>query len=100
METSKYVEQRGDGWYIRGSRVSLDSVIRAFHDGLSPEAISRECFPAISLEQAYGAIAFYLANRSELDACLAAAAETFEAERANQTTGYPDLTRKLTQVRK
>ena len=42
----------------------------AFRDGLSPEAIARECFPTMTLEQIYGAITFYLANRAELDAHL------------------------------
>ena len=64
INPSQYVEQRGDAWYLRGSRVSVDSLIHAFHDGLSPEAIARECFSTLSLEQVYGAITFYLANRA------------------------------------
>ena len=45
MNPNSYVEQRDDGWHLRGSRVSVDSLIYAFRDGLSPEAIVRECFP-------------------------------------------------------
>lgn len=48
--------------------MSLYSLIFAFRDCLLPEAIARECFPTLRLEQVYGAIAFYLANRLELDA--------------------------------
>lgn len=50
----QYVEKRGDGYWIAGTRVSLDSVALAFLDGLSPETIVAECFPVLSLEQVYG----------------------------------------------
>ena len=45
---------------VAGSRVSLD------REGLSPESIA-ETFPALTLEQVYGAIAFYLANQQMVD---------------------------------
>jgi uncharacterized protein (DUF433 family) len=54
------------GWRIADSRVSLDSVVLAYWDGKSPEAIVEE-FPTLSDEQVYGAIAFYLHNRQEID---------------------------------
>jgi uncharacterized protein (DUF433 family) len=53
---AEYVEQRGGGYYIAGSRVSLDSVVYAFLRGESPEGIV-ESFPALSLEQVLGAVA-------------------------------------------
>ena len=71
MKPNEYVEQCDGGWRVRGSRVSLDSIVFAFRDGLSPEAIARECFPTLRLEQVYGAIAFYLAHRGELDSFFA-----------------------------
>jgi uncharacterized protein (DUF433 family) len=59
----RYVEQRDGGYYIAGTRISLDSVVHAFRDGASPETILRS-FPLIgSLEKVYGAITFYLANK-------------------------------------
>jgi uncharacterized protein (DUF433 family) len=61
-----YVEQRNSGYYLVNSRVSLEFVIFAFLDGLSAETIATECFPTLTLEQVYGAITYYLANRSEL----------------------------------
>lgn len=51
---------------IGDSNVPLDSVLAAFQKGDSPEAI-QEQYPALSLEEAYGAIAAYLANRSEIE---------------------------------
>ncbi len=45
--------------------VSLDSVVIAFQQGYSAETI-QQLYPALSLEEVYGAIAFYLANRDEV----------------------------------
>lgn len=70
-----YIEQREAGYWIAGTRISLDSIVYAFVTGESPEAIAQN-FPLIALEQVYGAIAFYLANREFVDAYL----ETGEAE--------------------
>jgi len=65
----QYVEQRNGGYYIAGSRVSLDSIVYAFRCGDSPEAI-RQSFPSLSLEQVYGAIAYYLADKEAIDTYL------------------------------
>ena len=48
------------------TRVMLDSVVAAFQQGHSPETIQQE-YPALTLEEVYGALACYLANRSEVD---------------------------------
>ena len=62
-----YVKQREGGYYIPGTRVSLDSLVYAFRGGESPETI-QQSFPSLSLEQVYGAIAFYLGHQAEVDA--------------------------------
>jgi uncharacterized protein (DUF433 family) len=65
--TAGYVVQTSQGsWQVAGSRVSLDSVVYAYWEGLSPEAIVA-AFPSLCAEQVYGAIAFYLHNRHEID---------------------------------
>jgi uncharacterized protein (DUF433 family) len=43
------------------TRVLLESVIYAFQEGDSPETI-RQKYPALNLEEVYGAITYYLAN--------------------------------------
>ena len=63
-----YVEQHDGGYWIKGTRVSLDSVVYRFLEGLSPESIQADCFPALTLEQVYGAITYYLHNKAEVDA--------------------------------
>jgi uncharacterized protein (DUF433 family) len=65
--TPEYVTRTPDGgWRVAGTRVSLDSVVQAYWQGRLPEAIAAD-FPALSLEQVHGAIAFYLRHRAEID---------------------------------
>src|SRR5437588_9665102 len=68
------------------SRVTLDTVIGAFHQGASPEAIARQ-FPAVTLAEVYGTIACYLQHQAELDAYLQArhAAAPLRAELADRS---------------
>ncbi len=54
------------GWRVGNSRVSLDSVIHCYWEGLSPEAIVEE-LPSLTAEQVYGAIAWYLGHQAEVD---------------------------------
>jgi len=46
---------------IAGTRVTLDSIIQAFHDGATPEEIGQD-FPALSLAQVYDVLAFCLSH--------------------------------------
>ena len=54
---------------VGATRVMLDSVVAAFRLGHSPETI-RQQYPALTLEEVYGSIAYYLAHREEVDAYL------------------------------
>lgn len=47
---------RDGSYYIAGTRVSLDSIVRLFKNGVSPESILRSFPSAGSLEKVYGAI--------------------------------------------
>lgn len=98
--TKEYVEQREGGYWIAGTRVSLDSVVVAFLEGLSPETIVAECFPVLTLEQVYGAIAYYLALRPEIDAYLQGADAEFEALRQASRDAEPEFYRKLLEARR
>ena len=59
---AEYIEQRDGGYYVAGTRLSLDSLVYAFRGGESPETIQQQ-FPSLSFEQVYGAIAYYWAIR-------------------------------------
>ena len=48
------------------TRVMLDSVVVAFQQGHSAETMQQE-YPALTLEEVYGAVAYYLANQDEVD---------------------------------
>ncbi|EKQ66575.1 hypothetical protein OsccyDRAFT_5060 [Leptolyngbyaceae cyanobacterium JSC-12] len=69
VQIKQYVEQRDKGYWIVGTRISLDSVVYSFLGGESPESIAQN-FPLLSLEQVYGAITFYLANQELVDTYL------------------------------
>jgi len=94
-----YVEQRDEGYWIAGTRVSLDSIVFAFLDGLSPETIVTECFPVLTLEQVYGAITYYLAHRAEIDRYLQQADVEFDALRHATRTADPQFYAKLIRAR-
>ena len=96
---NQYVEQREGGYYIAGTRVSLDSVVYAFLRGESPEGIV-ESFPSLSLEQAYGAIAFYLAHQQTVDAYLQKGQADFERMREESRRKHPALYAKLEAARR
>lgn len=57
------------------SRVLVELVIRAFQDGVEPEAIAQR-YPTASLPDVYAVVAYYLRHREEL--------ETYLAERERQ----------------
>ena len=94
----EYVEQRDGGYFIGDARVSLDSVVSAFLRGESPEGIA-ESFPALSLEQIFGALAFYMANREIVDLYLSQDRAEFDALREQARLANPALYRKLAETR-
>src|SRR5262245_1114155 len=65
-----YVEQRDGGYWAADTRVSLDSLVYAFRAGQTAESLAQS-FPVLTLEQAYGALTYYLANRkSSMPTCV------------------------------
>ena len=72
----------------------------AFVQGLSPETIAAECFPILTLEQVYGAIAYYLAHRTEIDSHLKQADAEFESLRQKALSADPEFSKLLTEARR
>src|SRR5213593_1439411 len=96
---TEYVEQRNGGFYVAGTRVSLDSVVYEFRRGASPESILRS-FPLIgSLERVYGAITYYLAHKEKVDAYLIEQEKLWEEMRAQQSLP-PGLKERIEQARR
>jgi uncharacterized protein (DUF433 family) len=96
VETAtSYVFQTAErGWRIADTRVSLDSVVHAYLEGQSPEAIALD-FPSLSLEQIHGALAFYLRHREEIDGYLVAQNARWEQLRKQSEAANDPLLKKL-----
>ncbi len=95
-----YVEFRDGGYWMSGSRVSLDSVVYAFLDGLSPETIAYDCYPDLTLEQVYGGITYYLAHQTPIDVYLKHGEKMFEELRQQAIAKSPELYRRLAAQRR
>jgi|SRR5436190_20946851 len=61
---------RGGRPIIAGTGMSVRRIVGWYQLGLSPEEIAQE-IPHISLAQVYAALAYYHANRAEIDAAIA-----------------------------
>jgi uncharacterized protein (DUF433 family) len=57
------------GIRIGQSRVTLDSLLAAYHSGSTPEEIAVQ-YSVLHLEDIYSAIAYYLSHRQEIDSYL------------------------------
>ena len=88
-----------EGVYRVGdTRVSLDSIVYLFQEGMPAESML-ESYPALTLEQVHGALAFYLGNQKEIDRYLAEGHRAAESqhEQARQTNA--ELIAKLQRAR-
>ena len=61
-----YVRDENGVLRVGAADISLDSVVIAFQDGNSPESIQLQ-YPVLTLEEVYGEITYYLANRLFID---------------------------------
>jgi uncharacterized protein (DUF433 family) len=95
---TEYVEQRDGGYWIAGTRVSLDSLVYAFLSGQTAESIAQS-FPVLRLEQVYGAITYYLAHRTEVDTYLRKSQGEAEAARRSARDADPMFYQKLADAR-
>jgi uncharacterized protein (DUF433 family) len=66
VQPKRYVHEDAHGALRVGSLdVSLDSVVIAYQQGHAAETI-QQLYPVLTLEEVYGAIAFYLGNVDEV----------------------------------
>ena len=94
ISSEAYVSQREGAYWVAGTRVSLDSIVYAFLNGETAESIAQS-FPVLDLEQVYGAITFYLANRADIDAYLREARAEYERLREAAHQADPAFYQKL-----
>ena len=94
----EYVDMRNNGYYISGSRISLDSIVYLYRDGSSAEVIQDD-FPFLSLEQIHGAIAFYLANKQAVDKNVFEGEHEFNCRVPSLESRNPELYARLQRAR-
>ena len=94
----EYIDERAGGYYVAGTRISLDSIVHAFRRGESPETICQN-FELLRLEEVYGAIAHYLANQADIDDYLIRQNEKSEEGRRNAQPLPTNLRERLMRVR-
>ncbi len=95
----QYVELRNGGYYVAGTRVSLASIVYEYRDGAAAETI-RQNFPALSLEQIHGAIAFYLGHSEEVEAYLRELEKKWDALEEAAAPASPELQHRVEEVRR
>lgn len=69
---------RGGRPHLSGTGVTVRSIVIWYQQGLTPEQIVDQ-FGHLSLAQVYGALAYYHANREEIEADLAEDDRLFES---------------------
>ena len=95
----KYYVKKIEGVYRVGdTRVSLDSLVYLFREGMSVESMV-ESYPSLTLEEVHGALAYYLANQDEIDAYLAEGERMAETQHAQSRDVNAELIAKLRRAR-
>jgi uncharacterized protein (DUF433 family) len=97
--SKEYVEKVGEAYRVAGTRVSLDSIVYCFWNGESPESIAQS-FPVLTLEQVFGAIAYYLDYQNEIDEYLKQGEADYDAMREAARKADPMFYQKMAERRR
>ncbi len=74
---------------VGGTRVTLDTVVAAFHEGATAEEIAQQ-YPSLRLADVYAVIGYYLRHQSEVAAYLEERRQQMiEARRENEARFDP-----------
>jgi uncharacterized protein (DUF433 family) len=73
---------------VGATRVTLSSIVIAYQQGNSPEAIAEQ-YPTVLLADIFAVIAYYLHHRAEVDAYLTEEERLTEALRHEWESRYP-----------
>jgi uncharacterized protein (DUF433 family) len=84
---------------VAATRVMLDSIVAAFHEGCSPETIHQQ-YPALSLEEVYGALTYYLSHVEEVDAYLKRQDSVWESWKSRSEQAASPVIERLRALRK
>jgi uncharacterized protein (DUF433 family) len=95
----EYVKKVEGAYRVGGTRVSLDSLVYLFREGMSAESMV-DSYPALTLEQVHGALAFYLANQKEIDTYLAEGQRTSDSQHQQSRQTNAEFVAKLQRARR
>lgn len=94
----EYVRVIEGAYRVGNTRVSLDSLVYLFREGMSAESMV-ECYPALTLEQVHGALAFYLGNQKEIDRYLEEGQRVAQVQHEQSRQTNAELIAKLQRAR-
>ena len=94
----EYVRTIEGAYRVGDTRVSLDSLVYLFREGMSAESMV-ESYPALTLEEVHGALAYYLRNKNEIDAYLWEEQRTAQAQHEQSRKTNTELIAKLQRAR-
>ena len=94
----EYVKKVEGAYRVGETRVSLDSLVFLFREGMSAESMV-DSYPALTLEQVHGALAFYLANQKEIDVYLIEGQRAAEVQHRQSRQTNAELIAKLQRAR-
>jgi uncharacterized protein (DUF433 family) len=94
----EYVTRTEGVCRIADTRVSLDSLVYLLREGVSAESMV-ESYPALTLEEVHGALAFYLANRHDVDNYMAQGERAAEANHEQSIGNNAELIAKVRRAR-
>ncbi len=91
MTLPDYLTRDPDGEIrLTGHRIGLYTVVRSYREGRSAEQIAEE-FPSLPLSLVYEVLAFYFANKAEVDAYVDAYAAELARQEAEHVPGPGEM---------
>lgn len=96
VSTPPFRRDEAGGIRIGQSRVTLDSLLAAYHSGFTPEEIAFQ-YSVLHLEEIYAAISYYLNHRQEIDNYLDQRCQKAQQQRSDFVQQYnlADLRQRL-----
>ncbi len=99
QKTSPYVRLDEHGVYrVGNTQVMLDGIVYGHLTGVTPESM-QEQFPSLALEEVYGAIAFFLGNRDEVNEYLARQQQIWDFWKAKSEENPSPVLQRLRSMR-
>jgi len=83
------IERTSEGvLWVEGTRVPIDTIIIAFHQGATAEGIALR-YPTLKLADIYAVLSYYLQHQAEVDAYLQQRQEHAARVRQENETRFP-----------